>query len=257
MTRRPLLALLALPLVLVLAACAPGDPGSGGETPPSTPAAEPTQEQQGDGEPDLPEDALLAVSVTATASNGATMNVLSVVRRSTAWDDPAAADRPATMTAECAGYLDASVYEQDLWSFTLIDVTAAAIEGDWPVGEGVNVFPDPEYTAVADTGALGEDASAGSDVPHCFRLKTITAPGSGTIVVGLHGDTDAVGAAGGFTRWANHNYGFSSISAAEDLSDCVLTVTPLGEESGWGEPYEEVIEDGLCRFGNFVEDVDR
>jgi hypothetical protein len=255
MTRRPLLALLALPVALLRGGCAPGSPAGG--DPSAAPTTEPSQEQQGDVTLDLPDDALLAVRATVTASTGATMDVLAVVRASTAWDDPAAADRPATMTTECAGYLDESVYEANLWSFTRIDVTATAVDGDWPAGEGVNVFPDPDYTAVAETGDLGETASAAGDTPHCFRLKTITGPGSGTLVVGLQGDTDAVGAAGGFTRWANHNYGFSSISAAEGLGDCELTVTPLGEESGWGDPYESVIEDGLCRFGNFVEDVDR
>ena len=256
MTARPLLAVLALPLVVALAGCNPGAPSPADDPGSATSGADPTPEPQDGVELDLPDDALLAVSVTVTGSNDATMNVLAVVRQSTAWDDPAAADRPATMTAECSGYLDASVYEQNLWSFTLVDVTATAIDGAWPAGEGVNVFPDPEYALVADTGGLGESASAADDVPHCFRLKRITQPGDGTIVVGLQGDTDAVGAAGGFTRWANHNYGFTSISAAESLSDCELTVTPLGEESGWDDDFDQVIESDLCRFGNFFEDVD-
>jgi hypothetical protein len=256
MTRRPLLAVLALPLVLALAGCNPGAPAPGDDPGSEAPGGDPTQEQPGGVDADLPDDALLAVSVTVTASNGATMTVLAVVRASTAWDDPAAADRPATMTAECSGYLDATVYEQNLWSFTLVDVTATTIDGDWPGGEGVNVFPDPEFALVADTGGLGETTFAADDVPHCYRLKTITQPGSGTIVVGLQGDTDAVGAAGGFTRWANHNYGFSAISAAENLSACELTVTPLGAEFGWDADVDQVIEKDLCRFGNFFEDVD-
>ena len=255
MARRPVLALLALPLVLALAACDPGSP-----VPADDPVVDPpvTEEEPPAAEPlDLPDDALVAVSATIEASNGATMRVLSVVRRSLAWGDPAGADRAARMTEECAGYLDDAVYASALWSFTVVDVTATLIDGAWPSGEGVVVFPDPAFTAVAESGVLGEADVDDGATPHCFRPKTLTQPGAGAIVVGLHGDTDAVGAAGGFTRWANHTYGYAALDPGLGMTDCELTVTPLGEESGWSDAAGAVTEDGLCRFGIFTEDVDR
>jgi hypothetical protein len=260
MSPRPALALLAIPVLLVLAACGGGTPAGSPTPSDSDPVAEPSPSGTATQLPvDLPADALLVVSATIEARNGATMQVSEVVRKATAWDDATAPERPAAMTAECAGALDESVYEANLWSFAVIDVTATPTNATaWPADEGVWLFPDNEYVAQAESGVLGQDEAVDPDTPNCLRLKNITQPGGGQIVAGFQGDTDAMDAAGHFTRWANHNYGFSSYSDGLVISDCSLHVLPLGTELGWPDPpgYESVIETELCRFGNFVEDVD-
>lgn len=265
MSRRLAPALLALPVLLALAACGGAAP-SGSPTPSgtanpvetTTPEALPTASDPTPLPVDVPADALIAVSATIEARNGAQLRVIEVVRKATAWDDPTAPERPAAMTQECAGALDESVYEGNLWSFAAIDVTATpANDIPWPSDdEGVWLFPDSSYVAQAESGVLGQDAAVDPATPNCLRMKNITQPGSGTIVAGFQGDTDAVDAAGHFTHWANHNYGFSSYSDGLVISGCTLHVLPLGSELGWPDApgYETVIEPELCRIGNFVED---
>jgi hypothetical protein len=41
-----------------------------------------------------------------------------------------------------------------------------------------------------------------------------------------------------------------------EFTDCGHIITPLGEEFGWGDPYEEVVLTEICKFGNFVEEFD-
>ena len=260
MTRRPLLALLALPLVFALAGCNPGNPapdGSGTSTPSDDPSSPPD-----DGSPNsaplvLPADAVLLVQTVATAENGATMDLALIVHKSTAWDDPAASDRPALLTAGCEGGYDESIYADQLFSFATIDVTATATSGTWPTDGSVEtaddvvyVFPGADYLSLASTGFLLEESTFDSSTPHCRRGRVIDGSGEGTIVVGFRGDTDDVGAAGGYTRWANHNYGFTVDGTNMTLTDCSVTVTPLGEEFGWSEADAGTfVTDQFCRFG--------
>lgn len=255
MTRRPALALLALPVVLALAACNPG-----GSVPADDEGDPPVTEEQP--APDvqaveLPDDAVLHVQAVATAQNGATMDLSLIVHKSTAFDDPAAADRPALLTAGCPGGYDEQIYADQLFSFALVDVTATLTSGTWPGDGGVEladdtiyVFPETVHLAIASTGFLQEEAVFDSETPHCKRQRVIAGAGEGTLVVAFTGDTDDVGAAGGFTRWANHNYGFTTDGGLTTLSDCSVTVTPLGEEFGWS-PAEapEYITPDVCRFG--------
>lgn len=256
MTRRPILAFAALALTAGLTACGPGTgtptgspSGSGAETPITT--LPPI-----DGGVDLPADAVLHIATTVTALNGATLDLTMTVHKSTAFDDPAAADRPATFTAGCQGGYDESIYADQLFSFATIDVTATAGTGTWPTDGDVQsaddlvyLFPDTTYLSLASTGDLLEASVADSETPHCKRDRVVAGAGAGTLVVGFHGDTDDVGAAGGFTRWANHNYGFTVDGTDLVFSGCTLTVTPLGEEFGWSDADQEYVTDQFCRFG--------
>jgi hypothetical protein len=254
MTVRPLVALLALPVVLALAACGPGTPPDDpdgipvAEEVPDVPVAEEALE--------LPDDAVFAAFAELTAENGATLDLLMVVHKSAAWDDPAAADRPALLIDQCSGAYDESVFADQLFSFASIDVTGTVGSGDWPAGTGVWLTPATDHLAVGSTGDLAEDPSADSETPHCKRDRQLAGPGTGTMVVAFRGDTDDVGAAGGFTRWANHNYGFAVFEAGPHFTECGFIVTPLGEEFGWDEPAETVDLSDICKFGIFVEDDD-
>lgn len=254
MMRRPLLAVLAVPALVVLAASGPGTPPDDGPEPP--PAEEPQGGDPQEAPAALPDDALLLVQAVATADNGATLDLSLVVRAATAWDDPAAADRPELFTAGCEGGYDASVYEAQLFSFAEVDVTATASSGAWPSASEIDatnavyVFPETDFLSLASTGDLREEPVADGATPHCKRQRVLTGPGAGTIVVGFQGDTDAVGAAGGFTRWANHNYGFTTGEGPILLSDCSVLVTDLGAERGWDEATApQYVSDVTCRFG--------
>lgn len=249
MTRRPLVAVLALPLVLALAAC-----GGGGTPPDPAPVDEDPGVPVAEEAYVLPDDAVLRTDVEVTADNGATMDVAMVVFVSTAWDDPAAADRPATMTEQCLDALDASIYADQLFSFAKIEVTTVT-SGDWPSDAGVFLFPSVEHLSVAATGDIEEAPGFSSEAPHCKRDHQITVGGSGEMIVAFRGDTDDVAAAGGFTRWANHNYGFSVVGPVT-FSECTHTASPLGVEFGWSDTYDAVVESEVCRVGIFTEDDD-
>ena len=234
---RPLAAAaLAVPLVLLLSACDPALPQSPPvETPvsaaPTEPAAEP-----------LPEDALLQVTATATADNGAVLDLEFIVHKSLAWDDPAGVANADLMSNVCDGALENSVYEEQLWSFTQVDVSATPVDGTpaWPEGKRFSLFPLAWSNAIAGDGAVVDDQDVDIATPFCLRTKYLGGPGTGILVLGQAGDTDAVGAAGNFTRWANNNYGFSSVEVQEQtpadtgitVSDCAYVVTDLGKELG-------------------------
>jgi hypothetical protein len=206
----------------------------------------------------LPDDAVLLVQATATAADGAALDLAMVVLRSTAWDDPSAQDRPALMTQECAGSFDESVYESGLWSFARIEVSATPRSGsDWQ-GDRVTALPLTDHVAVVSTGFPADDDQVDPATPYCARSKFITGPGEGVMVVGFRGDTDAVGAAGGFTRWANHHYGFVAGTDVV-LTDCTAILTALGSELGADGPqWSSEAGSGACRFGNLgQEDDDR
>lgn len=256
MTHRTALlaATLALPLLLI-AGCAPTPP-----TPaPAPPAGDPGPRAAPEGEP-LPEDALLFVAATATADNGAQLSLTAVVHRSLAWSDPAAASRSALMTQVCDGSLEESVYDEQLYSFTQIDVAATPVDGTpaWPEGNRFSLYPYAGNDVVAADGAIVDDEDVDMATPYCVRSKYLPGAGEGTIVLGIAGDTDEVTAAGNFTRWANTFYGFGTTEVQSQtpadtgitLSDCYYTVTDLGAELGGdGETWMQDATDTTCTVG--------
>lgn len=225
----PCLAVLA---AVVLAGCTPAAPApsptpSASDAPaPSAPVSHPPVLAP------LPGDAVLGVSAVATDPDGAALQLTAIVHRSVAWDSPEGAPLAAMMTAGCAGALDDSVYAADLWSFAVIDVSATELDGGWAAGPEIAVHPTSEFLALASDGALVELAAT-PETPHCDRSRVLTGAGSGRLVVGFRGDTDAVGAAGNFTRWANHRYGFG-VASGLTLSECSVVVTELGASLGGG-----------------------
>lgn len=233
MSRRTVsLSCLAVLAAVVLAGCTPPAPApspapSASDAPsPSAPVTRPPALAN------LPGDAVLGVSAVATGPDGAALQLAAIVHRSVAWDSPEGAPLAAMMTAGCAGALDESVYAADLWSFALIDVSAIELGDGWAPGAEIALHPTGEFLALASDGALAEIAAT-PETPHCDRSRVLTGAGSGRLVVGFRGDTDAVGAAGQFTRWANHRYGFGAASGVM-LSSCAAVVTELGASLGGG-----------------------
>jgi len=246
------IASLAVPL-LFLAGCTPPAPA------PVTPPAA-SDGPSAPAEVPLPEDALLEVTATATADNGAALSLRAVVHESLAWDDPAAASLADLMSQVCDGSLETSVYQDQLWSFTRIDVTATPVDGTpaWPEGRRFHLFPIAGNDAIAADGAVVDDEDVDIAMPFCLRDKYLPGAGAGTIVLGLAGDTDEVTAAGNFTRWANTFYGFGTIEVQSQtaadvgitLSECTYAVSDLGLSlGGENESWESTSSDTVCSVG--------
>jgi hypothetical protein len=208
----------------------------------------------------------MVVNATATADNGAVLDLSLTVHRSLAWDDPAAEPRTTLMSTVCSGGLDDEVYAAGLWSFASIDVSAVEREGTaWPAGHRLFFLPYTTYVAVGTDGFPIDDDEVDPATPHCLRDKHFEGPGTGTAIVGFAGDTDDFGAAGNFTKWANHNYGFSIVrvagQTAQDvgmtLSECSYEVTDAGLElNGDADWWAAHVEDTRCVFGSDQEDHD-
>lgn len=252
------LALLALPLLL-LSACTPtGEPTAG--DPPPAPTSKPTETVEPPTE--LDPDVLLVVTSTATADNGAVLDLSMTVRKATAWDDSGAPDRPALMTSTCEGYLDEGVYEPNLWSFLRVDVAAASdlSTATWPADKRIRLFPIVnDDVALASSGFLVEDPDVDAATPHCQRDRFLYEAGDGILIAGIQGDTDEVDAAGHFTRWANQKYGFvahevsgqTAAQAGMSLSDCTFTVTDAGTAlHGGADWWGQLVNESTCFIGS-------
>lgn len=257
--RSPKLVLLALPLLL-LTACGPAEPAPSDDSPSSSATPKPTESVT----PvvTLAPDALLVVNARVTADNGAVLDLSMTVHQSTAWSDGTASDLPALMTAGCEGSLDETVYEGNLWSFTRIDVVATSSGSvTWPSDKRLRLFPTVNGdVSLASDGFLVDDPDVDPATPHCARDRYLYGSGTGTLVAGIQGDTDEVGAAGQFTRWANQLYGFvaqevagqTAAEAGMTVSDCSYVVTDAGTAlnggaSWWGER----ITESNCYVGSF------
>jgi hypothetical protein len=260
MSRRPAVLLIAVALAgLALTGCDPLPPAPSG-TPSSSGSAEPASETSApsDALAELPDDAVLGISAVVTDASGASLRLTAVVHRSVAWDSPEGTPLAALMTSGCLGALDESVYADQLWSFAQVDVTAAPLTGTWTAGTEVAVHPSTDFLSLASDGALVELPGKAAEAPHCDRSRALSGAGEGRLVVGFQGDTDAVGAAGHFTRWANHRYGFATLASGTTLSDCVVVVTELGTSLGGGAPTWSTLDDGsTCTVGTSLpEDTD-
>lgn len=230
----------ALLVVIALAGCGPAP----SPTPSETPEPKPTETVEGPAEPEVDEDVLLQVSATATGSAGNELDLDLQVHRAASWGDvPALAD---LMTATCDGALENSVYEENLWSFGFADVAAT---GAWS-GDSFLLLPNADdVVSLSSTGFLSEDDSVDSATPHCLRTRTFAEPGKGQLVLGFAGDSDELGAAGNFTRWANARYGFIA-PAGVTITDCEFTVTEAGAElNGGAEWWGDVVSDSECSTG--------
>jgi hypothetical protein len=245
-------------ILLALSGCttppAPSEPAAS-SIPSDTPTASPSPTAAA-----LADDVLLVVTSVATADNGAVLDLTMTVHRPTAFDDPASAAASALMTDACGGGTDDSLYADQLWTFATVDVDAIARPGTaWPTNRRLFFQPTASYVNIAADGAVLNDDGADPATPHCRTHKHLDVPGSGTMVVGLEGDTDDVSAAGQFTRWANHMWGFSGVYAAGQsaaaagivLSECAYVVTDAGAALNGGNPdWIERIDDERCQVGN-------
>ena len=232
----------ALLVLLALTACGPTPTPAPSQSP--TPKPTETVEAPVDEEVVLDEDVLLHVTATATGAAGQALDLDLQVHRAMNWD--ADTESAVLMTSGCEGALDASVYEANLWSFAVVDVVAT---GSW-TGDSIRLLPSADdVVSLASVGFLSEDDDVDPATPHCLRDRTFATADDGTLVLGFTGDSDAVGAAGNFTRWANTRYGFIA-PAGVTISDCESTVTDAGTElNGGAEWWGDVVSATECSTG--------
>lgn len=234
---RTIFAVASIPLLLLLTACtASGTPSADGTiAPPRSPAVSTGPvTTPGPVEPDT----TLIVRATVTAKNGAQLALEMRVHRSIPFDDIAGQTLPATMGQICADTLSPAIFKKDRWSFTRANITAvptAASTADWPDSDRIDLRPSARFVAIAAKGILVDDSTVSADVPSCRQDKNFAASGKGGIAIGISGDTAEAGATGGFTRWANHTFGFDTKrSPGITLTNCTFEVTPLGAKYNGG-----------------------
>lgn len=247
-----------LVILLAISGCAPAEQLV---DPPATAAPnEPAETTPSPATSTLAEDVLLVVSTVATADNGAVLDLTMTVHRPTAFDDAASSGSAALMTDACGGGTDDSLYAADLWTFASVDVTASARPGPvWPAERRITLYPLSTSLNLAGDSTVVDDDEVDPATPRCRRDKHIDGAGTGTLVVGLVGDTDDVAAAGQFTRWANQLWGFSGVRVADQssadagiaLSDCTFIVTAAGTElNGGSAAWIERSDDTVCQVGD-------
>jgi len=257
--RIPSVLAIAIPLLL-LSACAPPEPDDFPE-PPASPS--PTESEIVGGVAiDLPADGLIGIHATLTALNGAVMDLTMIVHQSVPSTDAAAA--VAATEAWCAGEMDAQILADQGYTLTAVDVTATLQSGDWPAeGASVLLYPIPwERAVLTASGDLQQldTAGEGDYTPHCITPVTLDGPGTGTILVGIPGDTD--GDSDGtppLGGWSHNLYGADATHLDGVLRDvmfsnCFAEVSDLGASLGAGSTpgWKEYFDDPtLCYLGSF------
>ncbi len=263
MNRPHVLAASAAVVLLALTGCTPPSPAPTAAPPVESATATPTPAPT---DAALADDVLLVITTVATADNGAVLDLTLTVHRPLAFDDPAVGAAAAAMTDACGGGTDDGLYAENLWTFATVDVAAVARAGaEWPADRRIILSPLSTSVSVAGDGVVLDDDEVDSATPNCRRDKHLDTAGAGTLIVGFAGDTDDVGAAGQFTKWANHMWGFSGVrvsgqsaeAAGITLSECTFTVTPAGEElNGAAEWWVERNDDTKCQTGSPTETQD-
>ena len=147
-------ALIGIPVVVLLSACAP-------VLPTATPTASPTVDVSTSPTPSpvptaqvvaLPADALILVTATATASNGATMNLRLVAHRSVTIDGGGL--DAANVIAECQE-INADIMRDQRTTITNVDVSATLLGSTpWPGSDVVWLFPGNGGNVT--TGVIGD-----------------------------------------------------------------------------------------------------
>ncbi len=251
-TRTGLVAAVPL-LLLLLSACAPSAVPTPAETPAvaTTTAVDPTAPiAPGPVEPDT----TLIVKATATAANGARLALELRLHKPIAYDDIAGQTLPAALAAVCDGTLSKTLFEQQRWSFARANISALPASTStavWPTDAVVGTLPSARFVAVVARGSLTDVATSG--VPACYTDKVFTGGGNGALAIGIPGDTLQSGAAGSFTRWANHRFGFTSAPGVT-LSACSFEVTDLGKQYGGGtSSWASLVDRGNCAIGAATE----
>jgi len=246
-------------VAVLLAGCGPASAPDTTDSGPGT-TESPTEPFTG-----LPDDAVLALAATATAGNGAVLDIWLVVRSPQPFDADEAADARATTTTWCEGEIDDSVISDQGYSFTTVDVTARAADGEWPADAplGVSLALNAGSTIAAD-GALrqinasAEEGAVTGSIPHCRQPVVLDGAGAGSFYIGIPGDIDGDGDGtpplGGWTKQpygVNANVAGNAEPSDATFTNCIMHVTALGIEQGApAESWTQDFADAFCAVGS-------
>lgn len=238
----PLVTTLAL-AALVLAGCAPTP------TPAPTPvdSTTPTPVETETPVAQLPDDAVLGLSLHATATNGAEVDIQLVLLKPEPIGSDAAAPRAAATATWCEGEVDQSIFESESgYSFAQLDVTVTPVAGTaaWPSDLPLHILPGGGGPTLAPGGAAyaveRPDDSGADDpayyVPHCQQDAFLAVPGTGSVYLGWGNDGTSL------TAWIGTEYGATFDQWGEPIGDppvlltnCTTVITELGKSMGGNE----------------------
>lgn len=245
MTLRPAALLTAIALAaLTLVGCNPTPVPTSSSVPSETPS--PTPIEVVDPLAELPDDAVVGISMRATADTGAAVDILLVLHAPVPYGAPTAVPMANATADWCEGEVDESVFQAEGgFSFAQFDVTATAVDGTpaWPSTLPLHLIPGEGQgpTITAGGGAYpverpNELNEEGFYVPHCQQDGFLAVPGTGLLYLGWGND------GGSLTGWIGTNYGGTFDSWGEPvnpdqvtLSNCASVITELGISMG-GSP---------------------
>lgn len=243
MATAPALSALTIPLIAIVAltGCS-ATPPTVDETYVSDPA--PSEEPTVALTPNpIEPDTTLIVRATATADNGAQLQLEMQVHRSVRWDDVASQTLPAALLEDCASLYTGEQFATEQWSFTRVNLTAiptAASTAEWPEESRIVALPSAQFTPIAGRGDFIADGTAAT--PLCQRDRYLDGSGRAALAMGLPGDGLEL------VDWALHRFGVTVESAT--LSDCTAEVTTLGGQAGAGTgAWTTVVDDATCVAG--------
>lgn len=247
-------------LLLSLAGCTPTPaPAPGGDSPASsTPKPTVTVEP----ELELPADAVLGLTMRATADTGAQVDILLVLLKPEAWDTANGQTRADATIAWCDGEVDEGVITAEGGtSFAQLDATVTQVDGTpaWPSDLPLHLLPggpnDGSMTLTAGGSAYSVAPASegeGDYTPHCLQDVFVPVPGTGSAFLGFGNDASAL------TAWANSYYGATFDLFGEPvgapratLADCATVITALGESMGGSTAtLPDHFSDTQCRAGD-------
>ncbi len=236
----------------------PSDDAPASSTPTPTVDVEPELE--------LPSDAVLGMTMRATADTGAQVDILLVLLKPEAWDTANGEARAAATVAWCLGEVDQDVVTAEGgFSFAQVDATVTPVDGTpaWPSDLPLHLFPGGATDASGPTLAASGSAypvqrpdDSGTDdpgyyIPHCQQDIFVPAPGTGSANLGFGNDGSTLSA------WTHTYYGATFDLFGEPvgdpratLADCTKVITALGASMGASDAsFPEYFSATQCRVG--------
>ena len=211
----------------------------------------------------LPDDAVLGLSLHATADNGAEVDIQLVLLRPEPIGSDAATPRASATATWCEGEVDQSVFEAESgYSFAQLDVTVTPVAGTaaWPSDLPLHILPGGGGPTLAPGGGAyaverpddSGAADSGYYVPHCLQDAFLAVPGVGSVYLGWGNDATTL------DDWASSHYGATFDAFGEptvenrfELTNCSTVITALGTSMGGSDAsLPDYFSSTTCRVGS-------
>ena len=192
-------------------------------------------------------DAVLFIRVTATAANGAQLDIETQIHRSSAFDYLGTEQLNKILIEDCGALFTEGIFAADAWSFTRGNTTAIPTPGNstpWPAEAAITALPLAQFAYLGGRGMFQNTPPAG--ILACQQDKFFTSEGRGATVIGIPNDT--IDQQTFNNKWALHRWGISA-PAGVTLSNCSFELTPLGAQYGGGVNWIESADAANCSTG--------